>query len=309
MGLAVVRRPASPSGPLCRGVRGLRLGFVVDLGVSAHEATPLAPLPLQIGADPCGAGTAARYKLAVRAISSARRPLPPIREWHRLVARSRPILPAREDNRRLIAKVPRCPRLLTRQSWEGMVVPPAWLTIVAWLYLSICFCCAAVIAYDIFINNRRQPMGVMNAVFPITALYFGPLAVAFYWRWGRVASNAAPVARRPASEREPSMSSVGADMSSAGTDIGMPMRMDDDRSPHRAVDPGGPVTAAGSRERSRPRWAMMATEVSHCGSGCVLGDVIAEFVIFGLVITIAGAVLPVEYIGDFVLALAFGIVF
>jgi hypothetical protein len=26
-------------------------------------------------------------------------------------------------------------------------------------------------------------MGVMNFVYPITALYFGPFALAFYWRW------------------------------------------------------------------------------------------------------------------------------
>jgi hypothetical protein len=30
-------------------------------------------------------------------------------------------------------------------------------------------------------------MGVMNFVFPITALYFGPFAIALYWRWGRAA--------------------------------------------------------------------------------------------------------------------------
>jgi hypothetical protein len=28
---------------------------------------------------------------------------------------------------------------------------------------------------------------------------------------------------------------------------------------------------------------MMATEVSHCGAGCVLGDVISEFAVFWLV--------------------------
>ena len=66
---------------------------------------------------------------------------------------------------------------------------PTWLTAVAWTYLSICFCCAAAIAGDIFIAGRRQPMAVMNAVFPITALYFGPLALAFYWRWGRAANG------------------------------------------------------------------------------------------------------------------------
>jgi len=32
---------------------------------------------------------------------------------------------------------------------------------------------------------------------------------------------------------------------------------------------------------------MMAMEVSHCGSGCVLGDVISEFSIFGVALTVA----------------------
>jgi hypothetical protein len=47
---------------------------------------------------------------------------------------------------------------------------PAWLTVVAWLYLSVCICCAGIIACDVAFNRRRQPMGVMNFVFPITAL-------------------------------------------------------------------------------------------------------------------------------------------
>jgi hypothetical protein len=47
---------------------------------------------------------------------------------------------------------------------------PDRLTAVAWLYLSVCFCCAAIITADITLRGRRQPMGVMNFVFPITAL-------------------------------------------------------------------------------------------------------------------------------------------
>jgi hypothetical protein len=54
----------------------------------------------------------------------------------------------------------------------------------------VCFVCAGVLAFDIFVNQRRQPMGVMDAVFPITALYFGPFAVAFYWRWARAPRRA-----------------------------------------------------------------------------------------------------------------------
>jgi Domain of unknown function (DUF4396) len=150
------------------------------------------------------------------------------------------------------------------------VMAPTWLTVVAWIYLSVCFGCAAIIGYDIFVTGRRQPMAVMNAVFPITALYFGPLAVAFYWRWRRAPAGAAAAA--------------------------MPMR-----------------SAAESRsadsQPDRPWWTMMATEVSHCGSGCVLGDVISEFVIFALALTVAGTTLGAEYVGDYILALAFGIAF
>jgi hypothetical protein len=53
-------------------------------------------------------------------------------------------------------------------------VAPARLTAIAWTYLSLCRACAAGIAYDIALNHRRQPMGVMNAVYPTTALYLGP---------------------------------------------------------------------------------------------------------------------------------------
>jgi Domain of unknown function (DUF4396) len=127
---------------------------------------------------------------------------------------------------------------------------PGWLTALAWMYLGLCFCCAALVGYDIVGARHRQPMGVMNFVFPITALYFGPLALWFYWRWGR-----------------------------AGTG------------------------------RVKPGWAAMATEVSHCGAGCALGDVISEFLIFALAVTIAGTTLWAEYAGDYLLALAFGIAF
>jgi hypothetical protein len=140
-------------------------------------------------------------------------------------------------------------------------VAPTWLTVVAWAYLSVCFACAAGIAYDIAFNRRRQPMGIMNAVYPITALYLGPFALAFYWRWGR--------AERPAGATERPR--------------------------------GG--------ERTRPRWVVMATEVSHCGSGCALGDVISEFTIFWLGLTLAGVVLWSEYIGDYIAALVLGILF
>ncbi|WP_219013986.1 MULTISPECIES: DUF4396 domain-containing protein [unclassified Streptomyces] len=55
--------------------------------------------------------------------------------------------------------------------------------------------------------------------------------------------------------------------------------------------------------------AITAVGVSHCGAGCTLGDIIAEFAVFALGVTIGGIALPAECIGDYVLALLLGIGF
>jgi Domain of unknown function (DUF4396) len=165
---------------------------------------------------------------------------------------------------------------------------PTWLTTVAWIYLSVCFLCAGALASDIFVNQRRQAMGVMNAVFPITALYFGPFALAFYWRWAR-----AP--RRSAA-------------SDARTEVVSMMALAHTGQP-AGPDASSSIDERGTAPSERPGWVVMAIECSHCGSGCTLGDVISELAIFALGLTIAGLTLPVEYIGDYVFAVGLGIVF
>jgi Domain of unknown function (DUF4396) len=173
---------------------------------------------------------------------------------------------------------------------------PTWLTVVAWVYLSICFCCATAVTYDVVVNHRRQQMGIMNFVYPITALYFGPLAVAFYWRWAR-APGRSMVAATPAAMATARLATApGAEDELVGQSPAQ-----SDEQPDRMA---APMAA-----RHRPRWVTMAIEVSHCGSGCALGDVISEFAIFWLALTVAGTTLLAEYTGDYVLALAFGILF
>jgi hypothetical protein len=55
--------------------------------------------------------------------------------------------------------------------------------IVALFSLFLALLCAAVISIDEFLNP--QPMWIMNIVWPATALYFGPIALFFYFRIGR----------------------------------------------------------------------------------------------------------------------------
>ena len=179
---------------------------------------------------------------------------------------------------------------------------PDWLTALAWSYLSICFCCAGLIVYDIVGNGRRQPMGVMNFVFPITALYLGPFALALYLRWGRAAA-------RPALPRMSMSLPTASPVRVRAADGGMSIRPLADHDMAGAAPSDGVGESAPAGKPIRPRWVTMAIEVSHCGSGCTLGDVISEFAIFGLGLTIAGATLGAEYAGDYVLALVFGIIF
>jgi putative flippase GtrA len=64
-------------------------------------------------------------------------------------------------------------------------MPPDWLTILAWISLAGGFLSAGAIAYDIYRRGMRQPMRVMEAVWPITGLYLGPGGWFAYGRLGR----------------------------------------------------------------------------------------------------------------------------
>lgn len=131
-----------------------------------------------------------------------------------------------------------------------------WLVIVSWCSLALGFGCAGWIVFDIYGRGRRQHLKVMEAVWPLTALYLGLLAVWAYRRFGMA-----------------------------------------DMARHH------------ERRRERPGWTGIALSVTHCGAGCVLGDVLSEFVVFSLGLTIADRALFAEYVGDYVAAIAFGILF
>jgi hypothetical protein len=60
---------------------------------------------------------------------------------------------------------------------------PHWLEIVSAVSLATSGICAIIIALDI-ITGHGQHMGIMNIVWPATALYFGPLALWAYSNGG-----------------------------------------------------------------------------------------------------------------------------
>ena len=156
------------------------------------------------------------------------------------------------------------------------------LTVIAWISLAVAFASASAIAYDIFVRGYRQHMAIMHAVYPITALYWGPLAVWLYFRRGRRMS------RRWAEER-------GADMDE--------MMSDDRDEPRSAV------------AFARKNWWPVSKGVSHCGAGCTLGDIVGEWLIYAFGWTIGGFALEkygticADFVVDFGLAWTLGIVF
>jgi len=137
---------------------------------------------------------------------------------------------------------------------------PNWLHILAIVSLSLAFFSAAAIAVDI-LRGRHQPMGVMNFVWPITALYFGPLGLWAYWRLGRRSSGAS-----------------GHDNS------------------HQ-------------RPSGEPFWQSVFVGSTHCGAGCVLGDITGEWFVFATGFRVAGSRLLADYTLDLALAYAAGIAF
>lgn len=87
--------------------------------------------------------------------------------------------------------------------------------------------CAIAIAWDIFILGHLQHMAVMDVVWPVTALYAGPLALWAYVRIGRLATHRAMMRAKERGEAPPGKSKpfaqkvgVGATHCGAGCTLG-----------------------------------------------------------------------------------------
>lgn len=68
-------------------------------------------------------------------------------------------------------------------------MPPTWLQSLAAAYVPLSLLSAALVAADIFVLGRRQKMAVMDAVWPLTLLYWGPLGLLWYAWFGRAGAR------------------------------------------------------------------------------------------------------------------------
>lgn len=145
-----------------------------------------------------------------------------------------------------------------------MTAPPAWLIATAAGSLVAAACSTVVIAVDIA-AGRRQRMWIMNLVWPLTALWSGPLGLYAYFAAGR--AGAAP----------------------AGRDA--------------------PAASPRGTGHEQAFWRQVAVGATHCGSGCTLGDLLAEALVIVAPVTILGSHVLGTWALDLVLAFLLGIVF
>jgi Domain of unknown function (DUF4396) len=114
------------------------------------------------------------------------------------------------------------------------------------------------------LTAHPQPMWIMNIVWPLTALYAGPLALWAYYRIGRQSSE-------------------------------------------RNINQAESEEATPAKKR--PFWQSVGLAATHCGSGCALGDIFAEWLIFFVPLTLFGKTIFAAWVLDYVLAFLFGIAF
>lgn len=124
--------------------------------------------------------------------------------------------------------------------------------------------CALVISFHLAFGHA-QHMWIMNFVWPLTALYLGPVAVWAYFKWGRSNSDAHMK-----------------EMAKSGMNESM---------------------------KEKPFWQVCSTATTHCGSGCALGDLIGEWVLFCFPFAVLGHVIFASWIVDFIIAFLLGIGF
>jgi hypothetical protein len=72
---------------------------------------------------------------------------------------------------------------------------------------------------------------------------------------------------------------------------------------------GGAMSSMKMPPQRRPKWQAVALATTHCGSGCVVGDIVAEVFLAYVPVTLWGKPIFGAWVVDYILAFTFGIAF
>ena len=174
--------------------------------------------------------------------------------------------------------------------------------IIAAIFLGIGAICALLVIGDIVARRGwKSMMAVMIPVWPINATYMGPITLFLYFRYGRPAKPGMGAGEHQHREH------MGHEHTLAPSSTGDSPNEQDMEKQNGAMSQHGHHMHDMSGDR--PMWATVAIGVSHCGAGCVLGDIVGEWLVYGTGATINGQSIWAELLVDYGFALLFGIVF
>lgn len=152
------------------------------------------------------------------------------------------------------------------------------------------FACFLLILLDIF-PNRRQPMRIMEVVWPLTGLWASWVGLLVYRKLGRSAKMNHRTMPHEAIKHQATLSEQPDHKD---------MLMD-----HRAMD----MSSASMPMSTGPRWQSIILSTLHCGAGCTLADLIGETFTAFVPIAIGSSLLAGQWVLDYILALVLGIYF
>ena len=163
-----------------------------------------------------------------------------------------------------------------------------------WIISSIL--CAIIVFLHIK-NGHPQEMKIMEAVWPLTALWAGVIGLIAYFKLGNKPMDMGGMdmkgMKMPEMKMDHSMS-MDMSMHHEGMKMGdmkMDMSMDMKAMP------------------AKPFWEKVALSTLHCGAGCTLADLIGEWLVFFFPAIILGTGITGQWVLDYILALAIGIFF
>lgn len=188
----------------------------------------------------------------------------------------------------------------------------AALTPWAWTSVSIGLLGAAWIMVDL--QSRPPQMSVMRWVWPLAAIWGSVFGIALYLLAGR-APRAAPPAVAPATTGSKQTTAPMPGMDMAGMSMpGMKMPAGSSQAPHKpmagmdmaGMDMPGMKMDHGPR---RPFWLRVGAGTAHCGAGCSLADMLGGWWFFFFPWVLGGSAVLGEWVGEYILALIFGVGF
>lgn len=155
---------------------------------------------------------------------------------------------------------------------------------------------SVIIAIDLIRN--RQSMTIMNPVWILTGLWGGPIALVAYFWFGRHKGEI-PKARMESNKKMEGMPGM----------VAMDMGQDQSSAKGEMKGMGNMSGMKDMKMAKRPHWQSVTLSTLHCGAGCTLADLIGEWFLYFVAITILGSTLLGSVVVDYILALAIGVYF